>query len=69
MSLFSPHSELIQKYRQKSGECDCYKQQLKEVQTRLSIEEKSRKGLVAELGTLHRVSTHIAHICVVPSMN
>ena len=48
-------SELIQKYRLKVGECEEYKQQLKEVQTKLSIEEKGRKGLLAELNTLHKV--------------
>ena len=49
-------SELIQKYRQKAGECEQYKQQLKDLQTKLSIEEKGRKGLAAELSILHKVS-------------
>ena len=39
------------------------KQQLKEVQTKLSIEEKGRKGLLAELGVLHQVS--LLRMCVV----
>ena len=50
------HSELIQKYRQKESECEQYKQQLKDVQTKLSIEEKGRKGLLAEFSVLHQVN-------------
>lgn len=58
-------SELIQKYRQKVVECEQFKQQLKEVQTKLSIEEKGRKGLVAELNILHKVHTCIhVHVLV-----
>ena len=49
-------SELIQRYRQKAAECEQYKQQLKDLQTKLSIEEKGRKGLSAELSILHKVS-------------
>ena len=44
------------KYRQKVKECEQCKLQLKEVQTKLSIEEKGRMGLLAELGVLDRVS-------------
>ncbi len=55
-------SKLIQKFRQKAQECEEYKQQLKEVQTKLSIEEKGRMGLLAELGVLHQVS--LVCVCV-----
>ena len=56
--LFQIHacSSLIQKFRAKVKECEKYKQQLKEVQTKLSIEEKGRMGLLAELAVFHRVS-------------
>ena len=47
---------MIQKFREKAKECEEYKQQLKEVQTKLSIEEKGRMGLLAELSVLHHVS-------------
>ena len=53
---------MIQKFREKTKECDEYKQQLKEVQTKLSIEEKGRMGLVAELSVLHHVS--LVGVCV-----
>lgn len=55
-----PCSKLIQKFREKAKECEEYKQQLKEVQTKLSIEEKGRMGLLAELGVLH----HVSLLCV-----
>lgn len=64
--LFSkkiPCSKLIQKFREKAKECEEYKQQLKEVQTKLSVEEKGRMGLLAELNILHHVSR--LRVCVV----
>lgn len=53
---------MIQKFREKAKECEEYKQQLKEVQTKLSIEEKGRMGLLAELSVLHHVS--LLHVYV-----
>ena len=52
------------KYRQKVKECEQCKLQLKEVQTKLSIEEKGRMGLLAELGVLDRVSRNCSSTCV-----